>query len=145
LYLFRIVEERLQNRKKHSETKKAQVNLRRVENRLCLSVRDEGRGFDANMLGGKAGLGIRSMQGRARLLCGEFEIHSKPGNGTRIEVWVPLKTGSSELYAESAPVQTMNLRSLISPTIADTWKFAQLPGSHCWRKVCTTKKACGCW
>ena len=38
----------------------------------------------------KLALGIGSMQGRARLLGEEFEIHSEPGKGTRIEVWVPL-------------------------------------------------------
>ena len=37
------------------------------------------------------GLGIGSMQGRARLLGGQFEIHSEPGKGARIEVWVPLQ------------------------------------------------------
>ena len=57
--------------------------------RLFLSLCDEGKGFDANRME-KPGVGILSMQGRARLLGGDFEIHSKPGEGTRIEVWVPL-------------------------------------------------------
>ncbi len=47
----------------------------------------------------KLGLGILSMQGRARLLGGEFEIHSKPGEGTRIEVWVPLEPVTDPLNA----------------------------------------------
>jgi signal transduction histidine kinase len=88
LCLFRITQEGLQNLMKHSGTKKAQLRLRPVGEKLFLSLRDEGKGFDSTE---KPGLGILSMQGRARLLGGEFEIHSKPGEGTRIEVWVPLQ------------------------------------------------------
>jgi signal transduction histidine kinase/ABC-type uncharacterized transport system substrate-binding protein len=88
LCLFRITQEGLQNLMKHSGTKKAQLRLRPVGEKLFLSLRDEGKGFDKTE---KPGLGILSMQGRARLLGGEFEIHSKPGEGTRIEVWVPLQ------------------------------------------------------
>jgi signal transduction histidine kinase len=90
LCLFRIAQEGLQNLKKHSGTKKAQLSVRHLGDRLFLSLCDEGVGFDANNQE-KPGLGILSMQGRARLLGGEFEIHSKSGEGTRIEVWVPLE------------------------------------------------------
>jgi signal transduction histidine kinase len=89
LCLFRIAQEGLQNLKKHSGTKRAQLSVRHMGDRLFLSLCDQGRGFDANKLE-KPGLGILSMQGRARLLGGEFEIHSKPGEGTQIEAWVPL-------------------------------------------------------
>jgi signal transduction histidine kinase len=90
LCLFRIAQEGLQNLKKHSGTKRAQLSVRHMGDRLFLSLCDEGRGFDANKLE-KPGLGLLSMQGRARLLGGEFEIHSKPGEGTQIEAWVPLQ------------------------------------------------------
>jgi signal transduction histidine kinase len=90
LCLFRIAQEGLQNFKKHSGTKRAQLSVRHMSDRLFLSLCDQGRGFDANKLE-KPGLGILSMQGRARLLGGQFEIHSKPGKGTQIEVWVPLQ------------------------------------------------------
>jgi signal transduction histidine kinase/ABC-type uncharacterized transport system substrate-binding protein len=90
LCLFRITQEGLQNLKKHSGAKKAHLSVRHVGNRLLLSLRDEGTGFDANKME-KPGLGILSMRGRARVLGGEFEIHSKPGEGTRIDVWVPFE------------------------------------------------------
>jgi signal transduction histidine kinase len=90
LCLFRIAQEGLQNLKKHSGTKRAQLSVRHMSDRLFLSLCDQGRGFDANKLE-KPGLGILSMQGRARLLGGQFEIHSKPGEGTQIEAWVPLQ------------------------------------------------------
>jgi signal transduction histidine kinase len=42
-------------------------------------------------MGGREGLGVRSMEERAYLLGGQFEIHSKPGRGTRVEASVPLQ------------------------------------------------------
>jgi signal transduction histidine kinase/ABC-type uncharacterized transport system substrate-binding protein len=91
LCLFRIVQEALQNLKKHSGAARAQVNLRRAGNILFLFIHDEGKGVDVSQLNQKMGLGIGSMRGRAQLLGGQFEIHSEPGKGTTIEVWVPLE------------------------------------------------------
>ena len=91
LCLFRIVQEGLRNLKKHSGAAKAQVRLRKLGDKLHVSVSDEGIGFDLHDLKGKEGLGIRSMEERANLLGGRFEIHSKPGKGMRIEAVVPLQ------------------------------------------------------
>ena len=90
LCLFRIAQEGLQNLKKHSGTKKARLSVHQMGERLFFSLCDEGVGFDTKKMK-IPGLGILSMQGRARLLGGEFKIHSKPDEGTRIEVWVPLQ------------------------------------------------------
>ena len=91
LCLFRIVQEGLRNLKKHSGVTKAQVRLCKVGDKLHVSVSDEGIGFNLHDMGGKEGLGIRSMEERAYLLGGRFEIHSKPGRGTRVEASVPLQ------------------------------------------------------
>jgi signal transduction histidine kinase len=96
LCLFRVAQEGLQNLKKHSGTKQAYLNVRHVDDKLFLSLRDEGRGFDVDKLE-KPGLGILSMRGRVRVLGGTFEISSKPGKGTKIEVWVPLEPVEGEL------------------------------------------------
>jgi signal transduction histidine kinase len=93
---FRITQEGLQNLKKHSGTKRAQLSLRHMGDSLFLSLRDKGMGFGKTE---KPGLGVLSMQGRARLLGGEFEIHSKPGEGTRIEAWVPLQPVADQVNA----------------------------------------------
>jgi len=89
LCLFRIVQEGLQNSKKHSGTSKVQVALREQGDRLYVSVRDEGCGFDVNDLDKKRGLGVRSMKERVHFLGGKFAIHSGPGKGTAVEAWVP--------------------------------------------------------
>jgi signal transduction histidine kinase len=91
LCLFRIVQEGLQNLRKYSGASQGQVNLRKAGDRLILSVSDKGRGFDAKEMRNSVGLGIRSMGERARLVGGQFEIHSEPGEGTRIDVSVPLQ------------------------------------------------------
>jgi signal transduction histidine kinase len=92
LCLFRIVQEALQNLRKHSEVARAEVTLIKRANRIFVSVYDQGKGFDMNDMKAHEGLGIRSMGERARLLSGHFKIHSKPGRGTRIEADIPLPT-----------------------------------------------------
>jgi signal transduction histidine kinase/ABC-type uncharacterized transport system substrate-binding protein len=91
LCIFRIAQEGLRNLKKHSGAEGAEVDLRMTGDRLEISVRDQGCGFDLSELRQNEGLGIRSMEERARLLGGKFEIHSEPGKGTTLEAWVPLK------------------------------------------------------
>ena len=94
LCLFRIVQEGLRNLKKHSGAAKAQVRLRKVGDKLLVTVYDDGAGFDVHDVEEKEGLGIRSMEERADLLGGRFHIRSKPGKGTRIDAWVPLQPKS---------------------------------------------------
>jgi signal transduction histidine kinase len=90
LCLFRIVQESLQNLKKHSGVLKAEVRLRVKGNRIIVCIRDEGKGFDVR-INGEPGLGIRSMAERARLAGGHLKIYSEPGRGTRIEATVPFQ------------------------------------------------------
>lgn len=88
LCLFRIIQEGLRNIKKHSGAANARVTLEKVDRFLHLSVADDGVGFDVTNHGSKEGLGIRSMEERARLIGARFEIRSKPQKGTRIDVWM---------------------------------------------------------
>jgi signal transduction histidine kinase len=92
LCLFRIVQEALQNLRKHSGSARAEVRLIKRADRIFVSVYDKGKGFDMNDAKAHEGLGIRSMGERARLLRGRFTIHSKPGRGTRVEAAIPLPT-----------------------------------------------------
>ena len=99
LCVFRIVQEGLRNVKKHSGASSAQVRLQVVDSRIHLLVSDQGAGFNPKELKMGEGLGVRSMEGRARLLGGRFEIRSKAGMGTIIDVWLPLQPKSSALIA----------------------------------------------
>jgi len=91
LCMFRIVQESLRNLKKYSGAENAEVDLQMTGNRLRVSIRDQGRGFDPASLHSNQGIGVRSMEERARLFGGKFEIHSQPGKGTTVEAWVLLK------------------------------------------------------
>ena len=93
LCVFRIVQEGLRNLNKYSGAREAKVRLRNTADKLRISICDEGIGFDVREASKKEGLGIRSMEERAHLLGGRFEIHSEPGKGTRIEASVPLQRG----------------------------------------------------
>jgi len=94
LCIFRIAQEALRNVKKYSGATEAEVDLQMTGDRLEISVRDEGCGFDLSKLHQNGGLGIRSMEQRARQFGGEFEIHSGLGKGTTLKVWVPLKSAA---------------------------------------------------
>ncbi len=58
---------------------------------VCLSVEDDGAGFDPELLRKKEGLGLASMEERMRLVDGRFLIESEPGQGTLVRVKVPLQ------------------------------------------------------
>jgi signal transduction histidine kinase len=92
LCLFRVAQEGLRNVKRHSGASRAEVRLKAAEQVISLSVSDEGIGFNPRLSRARAGLGIRSMQERLRLLEGHFEIRSQPGEGTVIHVSIPLRT-----------------------------------------------------
>lgn len=87
--LFRIVQESLTNACRHSQSEKIRVELLQQEDRIRLSVRDWGVGFDpAKVEQGRFGLqGIRE---RARLLDGQVTIETAPDQGTQIGVELPL-------------------------------------------------------
>ena len=88
LCLFRIVQEALQNAVKHGSARTVSVNLAGGPKGLSLAIVDDGVGFDADAISAK-GLGLVSMRERLEPLHGSLEIHSRPGAGTRLNVYVP--------------------------------------------------------
>ncbi|HEX5227481.1 MAG TPA: sensor histidine kinase [Bryobacteraceae bacterium] len=89
LCLYRIVQESLRNVARHSGAKTAEVLLSRGDNVIQLRVKDSGSGFDYESTKPKHGLGLRSMEERARACGGSFHLTSRPGSGTEILVEVP--------------------------------------------------------
>jgi len=89
--IFRIAQEGLRNVKRHSGVNRAEVRLEWLGEKLHLSVTDQGKGFNPNQPRADAGIGIRSMQERLRVLGGHVEVHSRPREGVRIDAWLPLK------------------------------------------------------
>jgi signal transduction histidine kinase len=75
---------------RHARAAEVRVTLSGRKDGIILRVEDIGDGFDLKEAKGKGGLGLISMEERVRLLNGKFTIHSQPGKGTTVEVFVPL-------------------------------------------------------
>jgi PAS domain S-box-containing protein len=90
LCLYRVAQEALRNIVRHANARYATVLISAAQGGLHLSIEDDGVGFDPKTVGAKARLGLVSMQERVRLVGGSLTIHSEPGNGTRIDLRVPL-------------------------------------------------------
>ena len=94
LVVYRVGQEALANAARHSGADSIVVRLARQDNRVELSVSDDGRGFAFDEAGG--GLGIEGMRERALLVGGELEIESRPGVGTKVSLVVdPVRSGRS--------------------------------------------------
>jgi signal transduction histidine kinase len=87
--LYRVAQEAMHNVLKHAQTGYVQMKLSGGSGGIHLSIQDTGVGFDSESLR-RPGLGIVSMKERVLLVHGEFSIHSKPGQGTEVRVFVPL-------------------------------------------------------
>jgi two-component system, chemotaxis family, CheB/CheR fusion protein len=85
--LYRITQEALRNVAKHAGRTHVRVGLIGTNSALRLSIRDLGEGFDPSET---RGLGLISMEERARLVGGSFRVTSELGEGTTVQVQVPL-------------------------------------------------------
>ncbi len=85
-HLFRIVQEALTNIARHSGATRVAIELERSGNRVHLTVKDNGKGFQNN---GASGLGLVGMRARAQSVGGELQIDSR--DGVAIDLWAPLQ------------------------------------------------------
>jgi signal transduction histidine kinase len=90
IVLFRIAQEALRNVEKHSKASSVEVTLQGSDGGIQLVIHDDGVGFDRKRTLAKRSLGQSSMRERIRLVQGEIDIDSAPGEGTTILAWVPL-------------------------------------------------------
>jgi two-component system sensor histidine kinase DegS len=95
LTVFRIVQEALNNIRKHANANSVMVNIEFMEDKLRLSINDDGVGFDVENIKARhedieGGFGLFSMKERVELLDGKFNISSRSGFGTRLSIMIPL-------------------------------------------------------
>ena len=86
--LFRIVQECLTNIMKHAEASEVRIDLQFDSKKIQLNVSDNGKGLPENLK--SQGFGIRGMQERVESMHGNLDIQSSPGNGTKLQVTIPL-------------------------------------------------------
>ena len=73
---------------RHAEAATCRVSLYRDEGGRVLEVDDDGRGFDPARATG-TGQGLRNLRERAAAVGGRAEIHSVPGEGTKVRITIP--------------------------------------------------------
>lgn len=87
-HLYRIVQEAVNNARRHGRAGHISINVGKVNSSLELVVRDDGAGLDPAR--NPAGLGLHIMDYRARSIGGSLTVESAPGAGTRVRCEVPL-------------------------------------------------------
>lgn len=88
--VFRILQESLTNVARHAQASQVEVNLDKTDREVLLSVHDNGQGFSTATPRKRNSFGLIGLRERAQLLGGSVEISSTPGEGTTIEVRIPL-------------------------------------------------------
>ena len=132
LGVYRIVQEALHNAQRHAHADEGLVKMEWLEDRLRLTVRDNGSGFDTEQAAQPTSLGLLSMQERATAIGGVLEIASRPGAGTAIilertysddlvpefgdgdEIEGPHETSLTSLASSSEVIDAIKLREVSS-------------------------------
>lgn len=84
LGVYRIVQEALHNALRHAHADEALVKMEWLDDRLRVTIRDNGSGFDPDQAASPTSLGLLSMRERAAAIGAKLEIASRPGAGTAI-------------------------------------------------------------
>ncbi len=87
LMFYRIVQEQMNNILKHARASSVLVKISVTASQICLSVTDDGVGFDTGK--NSPGIGLRNIINRANVYDGTVQITSSPGKGCTLEVMIP--------------------------------------------------------
>lgn len=94
--IFRIVQESLTNVARHAKATHVEIYFERDQNHLLLKIKDDGRGIEEGAMNKTRSFGLVGMRERIKAMNGRFDLHSKVGKGTEIEVEVPLSNDENE-------------------------------------------------
>jgi PAS domain S-box-containing protein len=92
--LYRLVQEGLTNISRHAHATAGSIVVSGGREMIQCSIRDDGRGFDAEAAleaRGRSGLGLQLIQDRLEVVGGTLAIISAPGQGTELRATVPLE------------------------------------------------------
>ena len=102
IFVFRMVQEALNNTQKHARATKVDVELHIVPRQLWAKIQDNGQGFDVHKETHNPEkwdhFGVRSMKERARMLGGDVRWVSKPRTGATVNITVPLAAKENMSY-----------------------------------------------
>jgi two-component system, NarL family, sensor kinase len=112
--LYRMLEEALENARRHSGASHVRVTVRADGEHISVDIEDDGRGFEPSWVsdhdGGTTGFGLLGMRERARILGGSLTISSNLGSGTWLRVTVPF-----EARARATEPATVDLGGTYDP------------------------------
>jgi signal transduction histidine kinase len=90
--LYRFSQEALTNTLRHGQARKFHISIIKSYPKIIFVAEDDGIGFDGRIIGrSKRSLGLLGMRERTSLMEGTFQIKSRPGEGTRIRIEIPLQ------------------------------------------------------
>jgi signal transduction histidine kinase len=95
--IYRTVQEALTNVGRHARASSITVELQQQAGQLVCSVRDDGVGFDSEVVLGRGdrGLGLLGMRERLAPFGGTLQIRSAPGQGTEVRVIAPTEASEA--------------------------------------------------
>src|SRR5262249_10943037 len=90
--VLRVVQEALQNVRKHAAASNVVVATSLDDGEWVLEVRDDGRGFETGAVAarGRRNFGLQFMRERGELVGARFEVRSRPGAGTVVRLAIPV-------------------------------------------------------
>jgi len=105
--IFFIAEEAVNNSRKHAQAPHIWVNLKSLgQGIVLLEIIDDGTGFDVEAVNRaydkRGSLGMINLRERTELVNGLLSIQSKPGQGTRVQVYIPLTEESADRLHHSS-------------------------------------------
>lgn len=93
--IYRLVQEALHNITRHAKAKNVEVGLCQNADKLLLTIHDDGQGFMPHR---EKGLGLLGMEERVKHLHGSFCIQSTLGEGTSVQVELPLSEKATPVF-----------------------------------------------
>lgn len=88
--LYRVIQESVNNVIKHSKATRLDILLNRDETGISVLIADNGVGFDASKQEQFEGIGLKNIKARIEYLKGTVRFDSSSGNGSKVNIWVPL-------------------------------------------------------
>ena len=103
--IYRVVQESLHNVAKHAQAQNVEIHLERRGETLKLRIEDDGVGIRAVTNPARPTFGLAGMQERISTLGGQMKVASRPGEGTKITITVPIRKAAAGAQASPATVE----------------------------------------
>ena len=97
--LYRVALEALNNVAIHAQASQVKVEIKKLPDWVCLTIKDDGKSFDVKrvlLAKGYGRMGLLGMRERLEMVGGKFSIKSTPGHGTTVTAKIPVTAKGAE-------------------------------------------------